>query len=780
MSVLLPHPRGGDSEATRTHLPHRSPKTRNPEPLASLGSSYPAPIYHAPIDLPSIHKTVTQAKEEIAKSKELCQRSRAVRARLMTLCDDRHKVPPDPDPRSWRQRSIVDVKDRLEGRDELAITDQFAERHLKPMTSLNSWSNQKEENRLGWPISSANGKEVSPHPTPVTTAHSLPAPIRCSIEVQMASDGGKGAPVEEGSGTRTMVRDGDFRKRAGKQVAGSEESVTSIVVVDMARARQAVRPRFMAVGLFLSVLLASSQQVLEHMKRVWKVRGQMEANQVENAVGQRWFILEFTEQGDRDHVVRGGPWQYRGDVFLVEGLQLGADHSTALFTHVPMWVQFRGIPFYLVAKKLARELGEQVGSLVKIDEHARGDICDKFLRARIQLPLYLTLQKEITLKDVITDEQVPVQIRYEHIPNFFLFCGYIGHMEARCDTPAQGRKVCFGSELRVRPVHFEDPRTWFLLKEMGKPNAKEPASTLWRAPTPVPWPAPWTGETPAGGTPRSSFIGHVAEEMAQDVARLRVGDLVLTHDTNTGARTVTTKALTADATTAIISANTNADITTNTVFADHGTVGAASDNNILAAPQVHGDSTDLVTPVASAPLLMFPMPQAIIALQKSSVANPGTDVAVVEGEMNAGNTPGLEELTVGEAATKDPAVYTRKNCKRAKRVEKEGVTVPGMGGVGTVRPRNEEGTEVPLLLHASKKFIMHVPALAESLGEEGLRQLQNEEVMIKAFNAVTGSENVKQVDVEKEEMKDGTTDLEAGLSGAGPLPGANGGAWQGQ
>jgi hypothetical protein len=161
-----------------------------------------------------------------------------------------------------------------------------------------------------------------------------------------------------------------------------------------------------------------------------------------------------------------------------------------------------------------------------IDEHSRGDICDKFLRARVQLPLYLALQKTITLKDEITEEEVEVQLRYERIPNFCLFCGYIGHMEARCDAPAEGRKLCFSSELRVRPVHFEDPRTWRLSEGMGDQQNQPPApaGAIWRAPSPAPWPAPWRGVMPARGVPRTTRTTSEVETVTAKVANLHVQD----------------------------------------------------------------------------------------------------------------------------------------------------------------------------------------------------------------------------------------------------------------
>jgi len=156
----------------------------------------------------------------------------------------------------------------------------------------------------------------------------------------------------------------------------------------------------------------------------------------------------------------------------VEGLAAGTDPSSALFTHVPMWVQFRNIPFYLLTKKLARDLGEIIGSTMKIDNNARGCINDKFIRTRVQLPLFMPLQREITLVDEITGDEVLVQIRYERLPNFFFFCGFIGHMEARCDIPVAEKKLNFSLSLQVLPIHFDDPRCWFLPDRMGQSSHK--------------------------------------------------------------------------------------------------------------------------------------------------------------------------------------------------------------------------------------------------------------------------------------------------------------------
>ncbi|RLN05390.1 hypothetical protein C2845_PM13G17970 [Panicum miliaceum] len=145
------------------------------------------------------------------------------------------------------------------------------------------------------------------------------------------------------------------------------------------------------------------------------------------------------------------------DVFLVESLAKEDGPSSVPLTHVPMWIQLRNIPFYLLTKKLAFDLGECIGSTLMVDNNARGSISDKFVRTRVKLPLYRALRLELLLVDEITGEEVVVQIRYERLPNFCLFCGFIGHMEARCDVPMTDQKIMYNLKLRVLPVHFEFP-----------------------------------------------------------------------------------------------------------------------------------------------------------------------------------------------------------------------------------------------------------------------------------------------------------------------------------
>uniref|UniRef100_A0ACD5Z993 Uncharacterized protein n=1 Tax=Avena sativa TaxID=4498 RepID=A0ACD5Z993_AVESA len=232
------------------------------------------------------------------------------------------------------------------------------------------------------------------------------------------------------------------------------------------------------------MLSVTPKQLMDTMRRVWKLRGLMESNPIEG----RRFVLEFAEEGDFNHVIKGGPWRYRDEAVMVEALKEGDDPTTVPFTSIPIWAQLKDIPFYLLSKELARELGKKIGSLITIDNNSRGDICEKFLRARVRIAIDQPIRRWILLMDEITNEEGIVSIFYERLPNFCLCCGIIGHGEENCSLPMDQWKKNYDKELGVPPTHPDDPRGWYLPATTGQQaRHRLPHALPWRpqvAPTP--------------------------------------------------------------------------------------------------------------------------------------------------------------------------------------------------------------------------------------------------------------------------------------------------------
>jgi hypothetical protein len=104
-------------------------------------------------------------------------------------------------------------------------------------------------------------------------------------------------------------------------------------------------------------------------------------------------------------------------------------------------------------------LGNRIGSLICIDNNARGDFFNKFIRARVHLPINQPLQRWIPLIDRISDDgDVVVSVHYEWLPTFCFFYVLIGHKDKDCSLPITMKKNSYSPKIRVPPTHQDDPR----------------------------------------------------------------------------------------------------------------------------------------------------------------------------------------------------------------------------------------------------------------------------------------------------------------------------------
>jgi hypothetical protein len=161
-------------------------------------------------------------------------------------------------------------------------------------------------------------------------------------------------------------------------------------------------------------------------------------------------------------VVKGGPWRCSEDAVLIAPFREGEDPESVKFSSIPIWVQFRNIPFYLLSKTLAKVLAMEVGDFICIDNFSRGDMCDKYIRARVHMPIDRAIRRWIPIIDGIEDEEVVVNLHYERLPNFCFFCGFIGHKDTTCDKAGTLKNKYYSRDLSVRPTLMEDTRRWLL------------------------------------------------------------------------------------------------------------------------------------------------------------------------------------------------------------------------------------------------------------------------------------------------------------------------------
>ena len=63
---------------------------------------------------------------------------------------------------------------------------------------------------------------------------------------------------------------------------------------------------------------------------------------------------------------------------------------------------------------------------------------------------------------------------YECLSNFCLLCGMIGHQDMECKLPANNEIEQYNLDLRMAPIHPEDPRCCYLLEITGQVRQQQP------------------------------------------------------------------------------------------------------------------------------------------------------------------------------------------------------------------------------------------------------------------------------------------------------------------
>ncbi|GMY22651.1 hypothetical protein FCV25MIE_17892 [Fagus crenata] len=71
----------------------------------------------------------------------------------------------------------------------------------------------------------------------------------------------------------------------------------------------------------------------------------------------------------------------------------GLHASNARFDHIHLWVQLWGLPFDLISKPMVQEIGDRIGTCVKIDERLWSSDQAHFMRIRMELEIQKPLRR---------------------------------------------------------------------------------------------------------------------------------------------------------------------------------------------------------------------------------------------------------------------------------------------------------------------------------------------------------------------------------------------------
>ncbi|KAL8167341.1 hypothetical protein V2J09_008840 [Rumex salicifolius] len=199
------------------------------------------------------------------------------------------------------------------------------------------------------------------------------------------------------------------------------------------------------MGSLLTSRLFNSFALKATMKGAWRTHKGFIFREIQN----NCFVFHFVDRGDKDRVLKGGPWLFNKSLLVLR--ELGDEHPSKMtFDKSEFWVRIYDLPISMMNLNMTKKLGASLGEVSEIDE-PNLVMCGRFIRIRVVVDLKKLLRRGIMV--ACGTRKIWAEVKYERLSNFCYTCGVLGQVDLDCDDE-EARDW-----LRASPMKVKDQTT---------------------------------------------------------------------------------------------------------------------------------------------------------------------------------------------------------------------------------------------------------------------------------------------------------------------------------
>ena len=99
--------------------------------------------------------------------------------------------------------------------------------------------------------------------------------------------------------------------------------------------------------------------------------------------------------------------------------------------YASLWVQIWGAPLDMFSPQVASEIGNRLGIVEEVERRRCQNELNFFMRVRVALPISKPLKRGAYIAD-LDGAQTWVKFKYERLPLFCYYCGFLRHDLKNC------------------------------------------------------------------------------------------------------------------------------------------------------------------------------------------------------------------------------------------------------------------------------------------------------------------------------------------------------------
>ncbi|KAK1646672.1 hypothetical protein QYE76_064477 [Lolium multiflorum] len=270
------------------------------------------------------------------------------------------------------------------------------------------------------------------------------------------------------------------KKPAAKIHEDKAPEDNEVMIVDFEEAKKELKTPWIMVGRYNTKRMFNTAGLFTRLRQVWQLQGSM----IEKGIGDKRFLIVVENEGDYNHILKGGPWLYQNDAFLVAKYDGVSSAQEVPINIMPIWTRILDLPIPMMTQSWGEKIGKKfLGHVREVGKDNHGHVWASFLRLRVEHNVEQPIKRWIPIAGKEGSKPKRYEVKYEGAPHFCFFCGIFGHNERSCLLPEEEKLVRYCEEQRASPFRHAENRSYYVPADEKKIKRSlhfSPTSSGWK------------------------------------------------------------------------------------------------------------------------------------------------------------------------------------------------------------------------------------------------------------------------------------------------------------
>lgn len=147
-------------------------------------------------------------------------------------------------------------------------------------------------------------------------------------------------------------------------------------------------------------------------------------------VADEIFLFKFKCRRDFEYVEGNGPWNFNKHLLLLRPLERDDSITSDSLCEAKFWAHLYNLPVVRRTVEVVRVIGAKLEVVLQVEDERSWDKCIRF---RVTISVDRPLQRGLFVIDG-EGRRTWVYVRYERLPEFCYWCGFLGQTENDCSA----------------------------------------------------------------------------------------------------------------------------------------------------------------------------------------------------------------------------------------------------------------------------------------------------------------------------------------------------------